>query len=161
MPVALTQDRHQVIICEGNANTQIVREAIDLTCHKKNVSVRRRHGYTYITDAFLEKQNGKDMTFEAKKNKKKNLVNVRKVMTDLSPLVVKNLLFIPAWSGCATTSAIFNQGKTMVMKMIDTKNSKVLKVCQVFNLMEVTPKAVTKADLKMFLFPYGDYFDLN
>ena len=45
--------------------------------------------------------------------------------------------------------------------MIDTKNSKVLKVCQVFNLMEVTPKAVTKADLKMFLFPYGDYFDLN
>ena len=161
MPVALTQDRHQVIICEGNANTQIVREAIDLTCNKKNVSVRRRHGYTYITDAFLEKQNGKDMTFEAKKNKKKNLVNVRKVMTDLSPLVVKNLLFIPAWSGCATTSAIFNQGKTMVMKMIDTKNSKVLKVCQVFNLMEVTPKAVIKADLKMFLFPYGDYFDLN
>ena len=150
-----------MITCEGNADTQIVRGAIDLTCNKKNVSVRRRHGCTYITDAFLEKQNGKDMTFEAKKNKKKNLVNVRKVMTDLSPLVVKNLQFIPAWSGCATTSGIFNQGKAIVMKMIDTKNSKVLKVCEVFNLMEVTPKPVTKADLKIFLFPYGEYFDLN
>ena len=32
----------------------------------------------------------------------------------------------------------------MVMKMVDNKNNKVLEVCEVFNLMGVTPKAVTE-----------------
>ena len=73
------------------------------------------------------------MTSRTKKNKKKKLVNVQKVMADLSPFVVKNLLSIHAWSGCDTTSGILNQGKTTVMNMTDNKNSKVLADCEVFN----------------------------
>lgn len=79
-------------------------------------------------------------------------------MADLTPLVVKKLLFLNAWS---VTSGIFNQGKTTAMKMIDNKNSKALKVYEIFNSMEGTPEAVTEAGLKMFTLSYGEYFHLN
>lgn len=39
LSVALTQDGHQVIVCEGDADTQIVFEAIDLARNKENVTV--------------------------------------------------------------------------------------------------------------------------
>ena len=84
-----------------------------------------------------------------------------KVVADLSPLVVKSLLFMHAWSGCDTTSGIFNQGKTTVMEMFDNKNSKVLQVCEVFSSMEVTLEALTEFGLKMYILSYGEYFDLN
>lgn len=47
------------------------------------------------------------------------------------------------------------------MKMIDNKNSKALKVYEIFNSMEGTPEAVTEAGLKMFTLSYGEYFHLN
>ena len=101
------------------------------------------------------------MTSEPKKNKKKKLVNMWKFVTGLIPFVVKSLLFKQAWGGCHTTFGIFNQGKTTVMKMVDNKNSNVLKVCEVFNSIDVTPNSVTETGLKIFILSYGKYFDLN
>ena len=207
-----------MLICEGDADTQIVGEAIGLACNKENVTVfaedtdililllyfwnskmakifmtseakknkkeklvnawkimadlsplvaknmlfiqawsdcditsrRFNQGKTAVMNMFDNKNSKVLMTSEAKKNKKRKLVYLWKIMANVSPLVVKNLLFIHAWSGCDTMSGIFNQGKIMVMNMVDNKNSKVLEVCEVFNSMEVTPEAVTE-DVYSFL----------
>ena len=101
------------------------------------------------------------MTSEPKKNKQKKLVNMWKLVAGLSSFVVKNLLFKQAWGGCHTTLGIFNQEKTTVMKMVDNKNSNVLKVCEVFNSIDVTPNSITETGLKIFVLSYGKYFDLN
>ena len=102
LSVALTQGGHQVIVFEGDADTQIATEAIDLACNKKNVTVFAKD--TDILILLMYFWNSKmveiTMTFQAKKNKNKKLSNVQKVVADLSPQVAKNLVFIQAWSGC-------------------------------------------------------------
>ena len=39
MSVTLTQDRHQLIVCEGDADTQTAGEVLDLPFNKENVTV--------------------------------------------------------------------------------------------------------------------------
>lgn len=39
LPVALTLGGHQMIVCEGDADKQIVGETIDLVSNKENVTV--------------------------------------------------------------------------------------------------------------------------
>ena len=99
----------------------------------------------------------KIMKSEENKNRKKKFVNIRKVIADLSPNVVKNLLFIHALSGCDTTSGIFNQGKLMVLKLVDNNNSKAMAICEVFNSIEFTPEIIAEAGSKMFIHTYGKY----
>ena len=151
--------RHQLIICEGDTDTQIVGKATDLACNKENVSVFGKDVDMLILLKYFWNSETTEISMisEAKKNKNKKLINVRKVKADLRPLAAKNLLFPHAWSACDTTSGILNQGKTTVMKKIDNKNSKILEVCEVLISMEITPKA----GLKIFIVSYGEYFDLN
>ena len=58
-----------------------------------------------------------------KANKKKNqiqkLVSIRKIVERLNPVIVKNILFMHARSGCDTTSTIFNNCETELMKLVD------------------------------------------
>ena len=48
-----------------------------------------------------------------------------------------------------------------MINIADNKNSKVLEICEVFDSIKFTPKAVAKADLKMLILSFGESFDLN
>ena len=113
MSFALTQDGHQVIVCEGDPDTQIVGEAIDLACKIENFTVFSKDTDLLILLMYFwnSKMTEIFMTSETKKNKKKKLANVWKIVADLSLLVMKNLLNIHEWSGCDTTSGIFIREK--------------------------------------------------
>ena len=57
-----------------------------------------------------------------KANKKyqiQNLMSIRKIAERLNRVIVKDILFINAWSGCGSTSALFNKDKTALIKLID------------------------------------------
>ena len=67
-----------------------------------------------------------------KANKKKNqiqkLVSIRKIAERLNPVIVKNILFMHARSGCDTTSTIFNNCETALMKLVDKGDYKVFDI---------------------------------
>ena len=84
-----------------------------------------------------------------KANKKKNqiqkLVSIRKTVETLNPAIVKNILFMHALSGYDTTSAIFNKGKTALMKLIAKGDREVLDICSTFDKTDATPEEIGKA----------------
>ena len=69
-------------------------------------------------------------------------------------LVTSHLLFIHAWSGCDTTSATFGQGKTNLMKKIQTSEE----VQQISLLMGdpcMTADEIGKAGVRLFVILFG------
>ena len=67
-----------------------------------------------------------------KANKKKNqiqkLVSIRKIVERLNPVIVKNILFMHARSGCDKTSAIFNNCETALIKLVAKEDYKVFDI---------------------------------
>ena len=60
---------------------------------------------------------------EARKSIKKDLeiISIKNVTSTLPSHMKENLLFIHALGGCDTTSALFGQGKTAVLKFVELK----------------------------------------
>ena len=80
-------------------------------------------------------------------------MSIRKIAERLNPVIVKHIQFIHAWSGCNKTSAIFNKGKTELMKLIAKG------VHEVLDKTDATPEEIGKAGFKLFVTTYGMYFD--
>ena len=101
LSVALTQYGHQLIVCKWDADTQIVGKAIDLTCNKENDPVFA--GDTDILIFLMCLWNSKMaeifMASKTRKNRKEKFGQCAESRVK-SPLVVKNVLFMHAWSGC-------------------------------------------------------------
>ena len=95
---------------------KFLRQLLDFACEKNNVTVFA--GDTDIFILLLHFWNSDMGEMFRKANKKKNqiqkLVSVRKIAERLNPVIVKNILFIHAWSDCDTTSERFNKGKLFV-----------------------------------------------
>ena len=87
------------------------------------------------------------MKANKKKNQIKKLVSIWKIAERLNPVIIKNILFIHAWIGCDKASAIFNKGKTVLMKLIAKGDCKVLDICSTFEKTEATPEEIRKAGL--------------
>ena len=71
--------------------------------------------------------------------------------------VIKNLLFIHAWSDCGTTPATFNQGKTTPMKFIAKNNAAILDACAVFDSSDASRDEIGNAALKLFVHSHSMY----
>ena len=110
---------HHVINCEGDADTQIVKEALDFVREGREVTVVAddtdilvlllHHWQPSMANIYLRN--------EPKKNKPFTLVNIRERAKMLKPIVKDNLLFIHVWGGCDTTSATYGHGKIRILKL--------------------------------------------
>ena len=60
---------------------------------------------------------------EARKSIKKDIIIIKNVASNPLSHVKENLLFIHAWGGCNTTSAVFGQGKTAVLKFVESNTN--------------------------------------
>ena len=89
------------------------------------------------------------MKANKKKNQVQKLASIRKIIERLNPVIVKNILFIDAWIGCSTTSAIFNKGKKVLMKLIAKGDREVLDICSTFDKTDATPEEIGKAGVKL------------
>lgn len=72
----------------------------------------------------------------------------------LEPAVAENLLAIHAWTGCDTTSAIFNIGKTSILKKIIT-SKELQSACQVMADISATQLSTHNAGRDIFKILYG------
>ena len=74
----------------------------------------------------------------------------------LNENIVKHILFIHAWSGCDTTSAIFNQGKNKIMKFVESGDDNIISICSVFDRENATQDEIGEAGIKLFAIMNGN-----
>ena len=123
---------HQVLNCEEGADTQIVTEALDVACRKENVTVVAEDTDILVLLLYVWNTGIEEIFHD---------IRTKKEAGNLNYNFIKNLLFIHAWSGCDTTSATFNQGKTTLMKFIANNKTAILDVCPYFiHLMQAGKK---------------------
>lgn len=74
--------------------------------------------------------------------------------SNLDPAVKENILFLHAFSGCDTTSAIYRQGKMKFLKVL--RNQPSLKTAiYCFKDPNATPESITKAGIQFLMALYG------
>lgn len=70
----------------------------------------------------------------------------------------KHTLFLHAFSGCDTTSSLFNQGKTKFCTLI-AKNRAVHEIIELFNQQDATPEEIAEAGVRFLVALYGGNMD--
>ena len=78
---------------------------------------------------------------------------------NLHDCTFNNILFIHAWSGCDSTSTIFDKGKTSLMKLIAKGVREMLDICSILDKTDATPEEIGKAGVKLFVTTYGIYYE--
>ena len=131
------QERHEVYQSINNADTAIVFHA--LTCAKSGKTTTVVADDTDILVLLMYhycKETMADIYIrsEATKRRKAGLqiYNIRTALEDNDTKLVRNLLFVHAWSGCDSTSGIFGHSKGSIVKLI--KSSQQFKsTSQIYN----------------------------
>ena len=82
---------------------------------------------------FWNSDMGKVFMKANKKYQIQNLMSIRKIAERLNRVIVKDILFINAWSGCGSTSALFNKGKTALIKLIAKGDREVRAIYFIFD----------------------------
>ena len=86
---------------------------------------------------------------DPKKHETQKLVNIKMVVESLNIDTVKDILFMHPWTGCDATSATFNKGKTVLMKLLTKTDREVLYTCSTIDKVDTTSEAFGKAGVKL------------
>ena len=111
----LEQTGNTVVKCPDDADTQIVSEAITLATEGEDVTVVADDTDVILLLVYHMKETMADIYFCSDKSRK--AWNIRDI---IKPLVKHHVLFLHAWTACDTTSAIFGQGKTSLVKKLQS-----------------------------------------
>ena len=115
---------HVVVECEGDADRTIAMKGIEVPRERKFATVIADDTDILVMLVHMWDQTMDDLFLrhEARKSIKKDLeiISIKNVASSLPSHVKENLLFIRAWGGCDTTSALFGQGKTAVLKFFES-----------------------------------------
>ena len=106
---------HMVRICNDDADTTIVQSAMEGAQNGQHTTVVADDTDILVMLLNMWSPFMADIVLrhEACKSIKKHLelISIKETVSVLPEQVIRNLLFIHAWGGCDTTSAIYNQGK--------------------------------------------------
>ena len=93
-----------------------------------------------------------DIVFSSEKSSKTWCI--RDIVNQIGPVLKRFIIFIHAWLGCDTTSAIFEHGKTRLIKKL--MSCKILQTlaAQMINV-DATVQEIVEAGRKIFLIMYG------
>jgi hypothetical protein len=104
---------HCVIQSKGDADTLIVKAALDLATSNKPTTVIAddtdililllHHYRTAMSDIFLVSV------------RSPSKYNIREIIELMHPIVLKHILFIHAWGGCDSTCSDINSGKEKLL----------------------------------------------
>ena len=80
--------------------------------------------------------------------------NIGKVIAQMHPIILKHILFIHAWVGCDSTSAIFREGKTFVLQKLQT-STEIQSPSYIFEDYSSSQLEIVQAGLRIFVIIYG------
>ena len=143
---------HCVIQSKGDADTLIVKAALDLATSKKTTTVIAddtdililllHHYRTAMSDIFLVSE------------RSSSRYNIRELIEQMHPIVLKHILFIHALGGCDSTSAIFGKGKTSILLKLQSSAEIQLLSC-VFEDYSSSQLQISQAGIRIFVIIYG------
>ena len=91
------------------------------------------------------------ITVYFKSEAKKMMWKVQDLIANAGELLTSHIV-IHAWSGCITTSALFEQGKTFLLKMFHGKGFEELQhISSIFSESQATAEDVGKAGSHVFV----------
>lgn len=155
----LQDEGHEVCQSAGDADTQIVSSALQLaSVTNQSVTVVADDTDILVLLLYHFKSELSDIYVrsEPKKGQKKGLklYRVCDVWNQVGSDIVKHSLFIHAWGGCDTTSAMFGQGKIAILKKVQ-HSEEIRKISDVFNSYSATQTHIIEAGLKLLVMLYG------
>ena len=124
MALTLRAKRHMVVECEDDAGRIIAMKGIEVAREKKSATVVADDTDILVRMVHMWDQTIGDLFLrhEARKCIEKDLeiISIKNIASSLPSHVKENMLFIHAWGGCDTTSALFGQRKTAVLKFAES-----------------------------------------
>ena len=143
------KDGHQIYQCEGDADTTIVDVALRCALTKEAVTVvaEDKDILIFLLYFWNKEMGNVSMRSEPRKGQVLKEFNIGWMAKKLNENIVKHILFIHAWSGCDTTSAIFNQGKNKIMKFVESGDDNIISICSVFDRENATQDEIGEAGI--------------
>ena len=115
---------HVAVEREGDAERAITMKEIEVARERKSATVVTDDTDILVILVHMWDQTMGDLFLrhEARKSIKKDLeiISIKNVAFSLPSHVKEYLLFIHAWGDCDTTSGLFGQGKTAVLKFVES-----------------------------------------
>jgi len=165
LALRLRSKGHVVIECDGDADRPIVIKAIEIAREQEDVTVVADDTdiLVMLVHMWDETLGNIFLRHEAKKSIKKDLeiINIKNVASNLPSYAKECLLFIHAWSGCDTTSALFGQGKTTVLKFLKSNSNFARELCSVFHDIFASHDQVSSIGIKVIKNMYGMYIKIS
>ncbi|XP_066924439.1 uncharacterized protein [Clytia hemisphaerica] len=141
---------HTVKVCRGVADALIVKDALECAERKDVVVVADDtdvavmllyHWKENLHDIYLLQENtGKCWSIKQSSNKIKDIKD--------------HLLFIHAWSGCDSTSAIYNKGKTSFLNLV-RKSKKMQSAAEIMTNTWTEKSKIGEVSISIFVDLYG------
>ena len=152
-----TEEGHKIYQCDGDADTTIVDVALKCALTKEAVTVVAEDTDILILLLYFwnKEMSNVSMRSEPRKGQELKEFNIGQMAKKLNENIVKHVLFIHAWGGCDTTSAIFNQGKNKIMKLVESGDDDIIKICSVFYQANATQDEIGEAGIKLFAIMIG------
>ncbi|KAG1666649.1 hypothetical protein GQR58_017809 [Nymphon striatum] len=128
---------------------------MDIAVCGANVIVVSNDTYVKIMLLYLYNSEMGDIIVKSFGSKKRRSpdIDIGKTSNSLNPHVLKYLLAIQAFSGCDATSAIFDQGKTSIIKLIE-KSKKARNFCDILMPSDSTVKEVGDPGIGLLVLMY-------
>ena len=93
--------------------------------------------------------------------KKTSHANIEQIVPCLERIVLKHLFFMHAWSGCDINSAIFNQGRTVLLTLVEKGRNNKLHIYSIFDNSLSTQDEITRAKINLFVNMNGKETNIN
>ena len=148
----LRLQNHTVINCVEDADTMIASAALSCAAQGTPVTVIADDADVLMLLIRHFKEGMSNLVFSSEKSSK--TWSIVDIVQQIGPVLQRYILFVHAWLGCDTTSSIFEQGKTSIIKKL--LSSKLLQslatlICDVNTEVD----EVVDAGRKIFLLMYG------
>ena len=122
---------HNVVMCQQDADVQIVKEAMDALALADTIIVGDDTDVLVLAiHHFRLRMESISHDLWMFRPSSSTIINIRQVILKLPERIVSEILFIHAASGCDTTSSLAGIGKTKLAKMMANRND--LVECKVF-----------------------------
>ena len=151
----LTDDGNIIIQCRDDADTSIVSNAIDFASFGHKVTVVADD--TDILILYFWNSKMEEIVLKHEKRGPHGLekvIHIDQITTHLDNTIRNNLLFIHAFTGCDTTSAIHGKGKQSIFKHIK-ESEEVRRCCQIFKDENASRRQIGEAGVSVFIELYG------
>ena len=154
MAPKLKLDKHLVKQAVADADTLIALTALENASLGRSVTVFANDTDIILMLVFHWKQDMAEISVHSsvgsQGKKKLKVFNVKEASEMLDMDIKHLLLFVHAFGGCDTTSAIFDKGKSAVKKLLD-KSVEAKTVAKEFMNPNGMQKAIGKAGIQLFV----------